>query len=209
MLVDSDHDAAHRYARAAILLAAQESAINGTLDLGRVLDEKEIDRLAGLTARESTRIRRAVYDHRVILRAARQQQRRVVYALSVLWAHKAGTEKIDEDDAEELRQHVVDGVSSIRRISEGRPDMQWVVANLCWMARAALDEADSKVLLDQIGEPRSKTGSRHSDRWLVDAREERPLVRIPPAHERLTVDVARAVHKRAQAGAKVATQPSH
>jgi hypothetical protein len=194
VLADSDREMGHRYALAAILLAAQESAINGTLDLGGLLDKK-VDVLAGLTSRELTRIRRA------ILRAARQEFRRVEYALSLLSAHRMGVQKLDPQEAAVLRQHVIDGIASILRISRGRPDMQWIVANLCWMARSVLDKDDARILFDQLDGPGSGTRVTHFDRWLADARAEVPPARIPRAVEPLSDDVGRAVQKRIESGA--------
>lgn len=209
VLAHSDPEIGRHYARAALLLAAQEGAINGTLDLGRLLDQMDIDVLAGLSERESKRIRRAMHDHRVVLRAAVQQRRRAEYALSLLSAHRTGMEKLDPREVEALRQDTIDAIASIVRVSRGRPDMQWVVANLCWMARSVLPQRDADRLFEQVKGSLSGTGAAHLEQWLADAHIEPPPERIPRAVERLTDDVGRAVRRRIDSSTRPAGTKFH
>jgi beta-lactamase regulating signal transducer with metallopeptidase domain len=77
-----------RAARAALLLAAQNTAVNGAMPVTLVLRDREFARLAQLTPREIARVNRAFTDHRLIQRLCQEEMRRAIEDLRVLAALK-------------------------------------------------------------------------------------------------------------------------
>jgi hypothetical protein len=176
-----DPEAARRYARAAILLAAQDSAVNATYPLGQVMSPRySAKELAQLSDRESARLNRAIEDHRVIMRVASMEMARAMDALRALADQRAGRAELTDDEVRRLREQLAEAVERMIRVSGGRPDIEWTTAYVCWHARSVLGEEGPKLqerLLKGVGEAETP----HLRRWIKDALSEpaQPLPHVP------------------------------
>jgi hypothetical protein len=192
-------DVARDYARAAVLLAAQDADLNATLTLGRILRNDSLQRLAQLTPRQMVRLNRAVEDHRQVLEIGQREVARAKNALRALNLVPAVPDQDTAVDAhapvpatrsaaasavelDAARQDLMKSYSLLLRLSKGRPDIQLTAARLCWQSRSVLAGDDAAMQREKLRQLAAAFRSPYLERWVDEALQEAPpqIVPYPP-----------------------------
>lgn len=161
---------AKAYARAALLLAAQESGLYNAAAINQVLKYDKFTMLAQLSSRESARINRAISDSRLIVSVCNQEMLRAIYCLRVLVGHKDDPTTASDEDVRAARDDLADALTTMLRVSYKRPDIEWTVAHLCWQARGVLSGADLETWRDQLLTwSNADDRSPHRQQWVEQA----------------------------------------
>jgi beta-lactamase regulating signal transducer with metallopeptidase domain len=125
---ETDVSRAGDYARAALLLSAQENFTFGSAPLSYVLRDSEFATLAGLNHWQVAQLHRHIADHELITRICATLQVEVTDLV-----HRLRSSGIPLAQMNSMRSTTVHNVSLILSLAAKRPDLRWKAATL-WCA---------------------------------------------------------------------------
>ena len=148
-----------------------------------MLKNKTFVELDPLTPRELARVERCLEDHRLILRATHSAMRNATYAIRSLTSRPVSSrpttpEADDTLDRRALQNEIADAVATMLQVCQGRPDIEWTVANLCWKSRIPGSGA-SLLPREELVTWAHNSGSPHVQRWIEQAFDSPPPQQLP------------------------------
>jgi hypothetical protein len=122
-------DRAVAYARAAVLLSAQETFF-GIAPLHGLYNDPEFERLTGLDARQAIQLRRHIEDHRALSNTCGHHFARADKAIAELRTMtSATTAPAAPTNPADAERRVIESIDAMIALAEGRPDIQWLAAS--------------------------------------------------------------------------------
>jgi beta-lactamase regulating signal transducer with metallopeptidase domain len=127
-------DRAAAYARAAVLLSAQEGVLLGIAPMYYLSNDSEFESLARLDARQAIQLRRHLEDHNAIAVSFGQYRLHADRALAELRTTTTTTTTMpatatDPAVVAAAERRVIESIDEMIALSEGRPDLQWQAAS--------------------------------------------------------------------------------
>ncbi|HEV2292829.1 MAG TPA: M56 family metallopeptidase [Tepidisphaeraceae bacterium] len=174
---------ARLFARASLLLSAQDSVLLGAAPTLSLLREPGFADLTGLSSRQLARVRRHLADHATITR------------IFINMLIRAEREIGNASTREGAASHLAHAAVEMLKLAGARPDIHWCVQNLHYRHRGLREDvvvgrlADGSHDEQLVRTPAMHVEAGHSARWLApDARPPTPSIRstVPLTHAQLT-----------------------